>query len=348
MLIFCIFKFLNDSIFRHKSNTTRQKPMFSRPATHDDLPLVMTIGSSYGGRDFMSEIFPRFVDSHNVVARVYFLGEKLVGFSAVQLIDGGETAWLRAARFKDEFKKQGFGPQLLSCMATEFPDVSRTVYATVDEKRHDIRQNKLVASMGLKELYKKRIINRVFTPASLKVSAVQDDVQKVVRICAADLLRMSRNQVLSARFFPEGRIFVHSVYLKLIPDNFREIVSENSQIYVTSSSDVRGGSSQLSEDYMTNVDMVSTAFFNLAACGLLYEVDILPGSSDKSLSSHIQHHVRQMKELAEDRGVLMLTIGDDLDKDLVISCLQKYGVTQPFPESEEHIIFIEMDNIKSL
>jgi len=185
------------------------------------------------------------------------------------------------------------------------------------------------------------------------VSLSAEGQSRVVSLSAEGLSRVCENKLVCDRFFPERRIFAHSVYLKLIPENFGELLSEQSQIYVTSRldvSDVRSKASHpavsgvLSEDYIANIDTISAAYVNSADCGLLYEVDVITGSCEKSVTSHIEYHVRQMKRLAGDGGVLMLTFGDDLNENFVTSCLQRHGLTEQFPDSERHIVFIEMTN----
>ena len=302
----------------------------------------------------MSAIFPRFIEAQDVIPRVYFSDDHLVGFSAVQLVDGGQTSWLRAARVKAEFRNRGFYRPIVSSMVREYPGTKHTVCATVDHEMFDIRKLPPIKERGVKELYRKRIINRVFKSESLLVADKDEGQSRVVSLSADGLSRVCENKVICDRFFPERRIFAHSVYLKLIPENFGELLSEQSQIYVTSRlderdvSDVRSKGSNpavsgvLSENYIANIDTISAAYVNPADCGLLYEVDVITGSCEKSVTSHMEYHVRQMKRLAGDGGVLMLTFGDDLEEDIVTSCLQKHGLTEPFTAGERYIITNEV------
>ncbi|XP_035828644.1 uncharacterized protein LOC101859741 [Aplysia californica] len=201
-------------------------------------------------------------------------------------------------------------------------------------------------------VYRKRIINRLFHLDDLTIPDLDHDAVTVREMSPADVVHMSTDTAVMHKLFPQGRIFAHSMYLRLVEENLPELISDNAAIFA-STTDASGGTQmspgtqtlgcadgrRLSDADISGIDMISTAYHNMAAIGLQYEMDIQSPSGLRSLPAHLRHHVRAIRQLGAPSGVVMVTISEGLDEAAVEACLATYGLTKHLAHAERHILY---------
>ena len=185
-----------------------------------------------------------------------------------------------------------------------------------------------------------------------------------------DVMNMSFNPYVMSKLFPGGKIFAHSMNLKLIEENIPELVNNvNADMFATTRRDPDKSMHHLLQDralsdtQIGNIDMVSTSLYNHMDNHLLYEVDIASGSyplSEADIDSakaHIQHHVVRLQELVNDSGaenlVLTITAGINIPETIIDCSLDASGltkstdVTDDVSQESSFVKFYEMQNLDS-
>ena len=198
-------------------------------------------------------------------------------------------------------------------------------------------------------LFPQSIIVKQFTTDNLNKADDLTSETSIRDLSRDDVLTLAKDETTKKRFFPEGRIFAHSMYFKRIEDNMTELVNDTDANVFSSSKRPANKTSEENklshnlDDF--NINMITTGFYNFADVGLLYEVDVVPGSDMTALNDHMSAHVRKMKaltsgpEVTPRSGVIMVTIGKEVEERDVAESLARHGISRDFPGAERYILY---------
>jgi len=328
---------------------TRHRPQIrARQVSPTDFHDVIRIPSKAGPRDYLRVTFPRFLSDPRMVARVHYVDREFAALTAIQLLDNGQTAFWRNARVRAKFVEAGlFGDIMrgtLKNLQASHPKVQHHVFSTADDVAASILDIPVFKHNGAKEISKKKLISRNFNKKMIKTDPRSQKVP-VHEVSQVDVMNMSYNAKLQERLFPTGTIIAHGKPLGLTEDNIPAVVNNVNAATFASSVSTKNKSIQLlasgrrlSNDQINNIDMLSFALHNETQAGMLYELDIQgPVDSVAALDAHIQYHVTRIKELAAGPGVVMVTVEDHVDGDLVAASLARHGVVEPTEGTDPHL-----------
>lgn len=258
-----------------------------RRATVADYDEILSIlpSSQYDG-DFLPDYFHMLMSSPLYDAVVYVVNGKIIGHSAIFVIDGGTTGVMRCGRIRKEYQEKGILRELGTELLRLHPMVQRSVSATATNIH--LIKNKI--DSGFFKLltirkcifysgYKNRISNIVPTIRSNQLTTVLQE---------CDLTKMIREHTSYPHVFEDDGLVIDSVPYKLMESNVPIILMERTRAVV----------SYLEDKNRTLLTFGS--YFRLPNGDMFCKLDIY-GTVCKILSTHISLHLQTFWSKIEDR-----------------------------------------------
>ncbi|XP_046561770.1 histidine N-acetyltransferase-like isoform X2 [Haliotis rubra] len=197
-----------------------------RPATVDDYDGVMEIGDVYFGIDYLRDRYHLFMDDPNATSYVYVVGEEIVGFCTAFLIDDGLTFLVRGSRVKEGFRGQGVYGRLMTHVYTEYKDVDSIIYDAMTTNDYNFEAKKDSLKKTHTEVSRKCFLNYQFkmedvdTPAPTTGPVLEEANSSV-------MMSLFEDKNTREKLFPEGKIIIDWVPLRLLLVNMKYILAPN-------------------------------------------------------------------------------------------------------------------------
>ncbi|XP_048245791.1 histidine N-acetyltransferase-like [Haliotis rufescens] len=192
-----------------------------RRATVHDFDGVMDIGDVYMGIDYLRHRFHIFMDDRNIRSYVYIIGKE-VGFCSIALIDDGLTFLIRASRVKNGFRGQGVYGRLLKHIYAEYKDVDSIKYDAMTTDNYNCEDKKSLEN-AYAVMCRKTILSYRFKVEDIDPPLNMTTFPKEVN--SSTMTSLFEDEKTRDTLFPEGKIIIDWVPLRLVPSNIKYILA---------------------------------------------------------------------------------------------------------------------------
>lgn len=322
-----------------------------RKARHEDYDDILEIGDAMGGRDFIYFFFHAAVDDPNVQSFVAVVGKKVVGLYYLQINDNGQSATKKGARVHKDFQNRGIHTLLSETLDKKVLENPKIKRVTLILQNIEDRLFKRFNQNGYHELLRKRSLNFVFNVKNIRQLNNNEltSIANVKKMTSEDLKSLFENEVVVERIFP-GKLFFDKIsVLRTFDGNIPYLINDNASVYATTTShcqdkDVSNDSSHTTNEKVRNftdgeisrIDMVSSNLIFPAHDGtLMYMMDIYSSTIVSSLMAHMQFHLKTVKEVNKENGVLTCAFDDEGLANDMIPFITDFGFGKEvnFPDS---------------
>ncbi|XP_067664206.1 uncharacterized protein [Haliotis asinina] len=262
-----------------------------RRATVDDYAGVMDIGDVYFGNDYLRGRYHLFMNDPNATSYVYVVGEEIVGFCTAFLIDDGLTFLVRASRVKKDFQGQGVYGRLMKHVYAEYKDVDSIRYDTMTTNDYNFNAKKDGLKKTHTEVSRKCFLNYQFKMEDIDSPTLTTDLL-LEEVNSSVMMSLFGDKNAHKNLFPEGKIIVDWVPLRLLPANMKYIL-ESKTLALQS----RGDNSLVS--------LLTVGTPIRCERGTRYSLDVF-GSDASALPHHMTRHLEYLRSLTQEYVVFQI------------------------------------------
>ncbi|XP_059150978.1 histidine N-acetyltransferase-like [Physella acuta] len=292
-----------------------------RRARPEDYEAVVAIGDVYKGRDYLSHYYHSFLNDPDVYAVVAEVNGHVVGFNMLQLLDGGETLIKRAGRVHSSYRGGG----IFHLMSNELEHAGRFFFK---DAKCLVRSTIVPGEQPeYTEVFRKPLYTFYYNPQDFPESFTQGSTV-VHQMNYLQVKQLFTQGDALATLVPTKRLFNYFVPYKCIEANIPHILGKGRKVFATVQRSTQCTYPCFTQNFYRNINMVSFSLHFPGTHGLLYNIDLyaIDNVSEETIRAHIKQHIHEVSQLSQDKGILMVSFGLNIDEKVVRSGLEAAGV----------------------
>ncbi|XP_053404074.1 histidine N-acetyltransferase-like [Mercenaria mercenaria] len=295
-----------------------------REATFDDLDVILNLSDFNEGLDYLHEYFDFFQYCSNVSSYVCETRNQIVGFVVCHRVDNGETILTRASRVRPEFQGKGVYRQMLM----EIEEVQKEKgtarrYAVVKTRPPAMTQFQTYTSVARKEAHVFEIAEKQHVETSISdIKRIDGSLQKLEGIPALYL-----SEPYSNYLFPEGRIIVDLVPMRLIESNLK-LAQGGNTVFV---SDVQISSNEYKKlntfdtPQVKGILTASSVYCTRDFAEMVLILDVF-GSDLSTFNNHVAFHLKRLRESTPQQVHFKIYTSKGCDCSVIDYTLAQFGI----------------------
>ncbi|XP_046557819.1 probable N-acetyltransferase 16 [Haliotis rubra] len=265
----------------------------TRRATEDDFDGVMGIGDVYFGLDYLRHVYFTIMDDPNARCYVYVIGEEIVGFTSIILLDDGITFFVRASRIKSGFRGKGLYGKLLHYACEDHKNIESIKYEAMVTHGVTYESKKLHLQSTHTQLVQKSVLNYHLKMERLKVP--QQPLDTILEtFSSAEITSLFDDKNTCEGLFPGGRVIIDWVPVRLLASNMRYILTS-------------GVKPLASRNNTSRVSLLTIGTPVPCQLGLRYCLDVF-GTDCTLLREHVLSHIEYIKTVTDKNTVIVLMV----------------------------------------
>ncbi|XP_053403079.1 uncharacterized protein LOC123555941 [Mercenaria mercenaria] len=295
-----------------------------REATFDDKDDIFNLFEFIDGLDYLHEYFEFFQNCPNICSYVCETRNQIVGFVVCHRVDNGETILTLASRIRSDFQGKGvYRQMLMEIEAVQKEKRTSRRYALVKTRPPAITHLQKYMSVARKEAEVFEIAEKQHLETYISdITGIDEILQKLEGIPAAYL-----SEPYSNYLFPEGRIIVDLVPMRLIESNLK-LLSRGSTVFV---SDVHINPSEcnkltlLDNPQVKGILTASSAYCTRDFTEMVLILDVF-GRDLSNFNSHVACHLKRLSESTPQQVNFIIFSSKGCDSSVVDYTLGQFGI----------------------